>query len=147
MAATLKITCSLCSAAHETVVELPPGWSDITLDDDTGFCPTHAPVREFTANQCPGCVGGWGDCPLYQAFAFERYRHNQREMLRRAELKTIESGICPRRVGGTMRFTSEQIESIDLSDRAPIAAGLVLANAIREYWAKYPTCAPEHTPR
>lgn len=135
----ISVNCCLCEARYETEVEPPTGWDHRygAIDNEgDAFCPKHAPVAEFAASQCPGCVGGWGDCPMWQAFAYSHGRDITDD-----EFKKIESGVCPRRVNGTIGVRvgrKPTIEDLDLSDRATAAAGVAFAQAIREYCAKYP---------
>ena len=140
MAITLTISCCLCDDAHTQAVELREGWRMLYdgIDAENCFCPRHAAVLAFTEAQCPGCVGGWGDCPLWQAFAFTHSRD-----INDADLAAIESGICPRRLNGTMQFDARQpergITALDLSNPASPESGAALAQAIREYIARYPS--------
>ncbi len=132
----LTVDCCLCSAKHETVVALPEGWAHRygRVDDTSdGFCPDHAKIAEFATAQCTGCVGGWGDCPLWTSFA---YTH-PREPITEEDLSVIEKGKCPRRVGGTMVFQAGQMEEINLSVVADNEAGLILAAAIRAYIERF----------
>lgn len=133
----ITLTCCLCSARTDVEAETPDGWelrySDI--DEDKCFCPKHVAVAEFARSQCPGCISGWGnDCPLFRAFAYSGSRN-----LAAGDFAKIEGGICPKRVNGTISFSHGRgIEDVDLSDRAPAPSGVVLSQAIRDYWVAYP---------
>lgn len=134
--AKLTISCAFCSEAHTVELDMPAGWKlrYDGIDEETAFCPKHSPVAEFAASQCPGCVGGWGDCSLWQGFAFGHSRD-----LTEKDFAALESGICPRRTNGTISFDakSRAISEVNLSERAPVESGKALAAAIREYWRIY----------
>ena len=136
--AKLTINCCLCSEEHEQEITLPEGWAlrYDWIDEGDGFCPNHAVIADFADAQCPGCVGGWRDCPLWSAFAYSSLD------LSAHDFEALELGICPKRVNGTMgvHYTpgqTPQIEDINLSDRAPEVAGKALAQAIRDYSERY----------
>lgn len=134
----MKITiyCCLCNDKHESEIKLRAGWAhqyDGIDDDRSGFCPKHAPVAAFANAQCPGCVGGWGDCPMWAAFAYSGHRRN----VGPADFEKIERGVCPRRVNGTIGVSAGKIEDLNISDRAPDAAGTAFAQAIKDYVARY----------
>lgn len=133
----LTINCCLCEAEHKSEIEMPEGWNHRygAIDDEqAGFCPKHSAVAAFAESQCPGCVGGWGDCPMWQAFA---YAGRQRTM-GVDDYVALERGICPRRVNGTIGVSAGQREDLDLSETAPVESGSAFAAAIRDYIAKYP---------
>lgn len=135
----VTISCCLCSNKHEQTFDMPSGWEhryDGIDDESAGFCPDHAKVSAFAESQCPGCVGGWGDCPMWEAFS-SSYRRD----IGPDDYKAIECGICPRRVNGTIGFNRGIIEKIDLSERAPVESGKAFADAIKAYCAKYPARA------
>ena len=136
----VTINCGLCEAAHKTAITLPDGWAHRYdgIDDETkGFCPKHAAVAEFAEAQCAGCVGGWTDCDLWRDFAY-----NHRRNLTEADFAKLEQGVCPRRTNGSLMVEcgpkGAVIKDIYLSEVAPSEAGKVLAQAIRECWARYP---------
>lgn len=134
----MKITVSCCLCSDQFTVETvdPDGWKlryDGT-DIENGFCPKHAAIAEFADSQCPGCIGGWMDCSLWSAFA---YSGRQRDISDK-DFSILKSGLCPRRVNGTMTIGSGGIESLDLSERASVASGEALAQAIKDYCAEYP---------
>jgi hypothetical protein len=118
-------------------VIVPEGWvvGEYVEIDQEGFCPAHAGVAAFEADQCPGCVGGWGDCGMWEAFT-NRYRRT----VTPADYASLESGVCPRRVNGTMVVNNvpgkRTIESIDLSAPA-VEGGRAFAQAIREYIVEF----------
>lgn len=139
MGTDLKVTvsCGFCTASHDATVSLPDGWETRYggADVEDGFCPQHAAVLPFAENQCPGCVSGWGDCPMWHAFGSSSSR-----TITNTDLATIESGVCPRRVNGTMSFSPRAgFQDINLSERAPPGSGKAFADAIREYIARYPS--------
>ncbi len=132
----VTIGCCLCSKEHKQEFALPDGWAhrfDAVDDENGGFCPDHAKVAAFAESQCPGCVGGWGDCPMWQAFAYTPGR-----TICDVDYFSLERGICPRRVNGTVGFNKGRMEHLDLSDRAPIDSGEAFAQAIRDYCTRYP---------
>ena len=132
----VKIDCCLCRNEHTTSVELPAGWTHKNdgIDDGAAFCPDHAAVAPFADSQCPGCVGGWMDCGLWTSFAYSGRRD-----LTEADFATMRTGVCPRRVNGTLSFSrSEGMKPIDLSNRAPAESGIALEVAIKAYMARYP---------
>jgi hypothetical protein len=134
MTLRIAISCCLCDQEFKAECEPPPGWEYeyAEVGNDKGFCPKHAAVLDFVNSQCPGCVGGWMDCPLWQAFA---YTHSQD--IDAEDFAKIETGICPRRVNGTMSVGARGIEDLDLSERAPVESGIALAQAIRDYCERY----------
>lgn len=131
----IELSCCFCSAGYSVEFTPPRGWADkldFEIDvDERCFCPDHADAAEFLDAQCPGCVGGWGDCPLYRAFAFQRLTLTTDEFAR------IEDGFCPRRVNGTSMIQSGTIESLDLSDQASEESGRAMARAIKDYCNEY----------
>lgn len=104
------------------------------IEHEHALCPKHAAVAPFAKAQCPGCVGGWGDCPLWTAFA---YSGRQRDICE-TDFADLERGVCPRRVNGTLMASRGRVESINLSEPAGAVAGKALADAIREYIREYP---------
>ena len=134
---TVSVSCGLCSEKHEVKIAMPEGWAHRYggVDDERdGFCPRHAKVAEFAESQCPGCVSGWGDCPLWSAFAYEG-----RRSLTEADFATIRAGHCPKRINGTVTFSpAVGMSTLDLSKRAPPEAGAALEQAVRDYWIAYP---------
>lgn len=136
MEAKMTVHCCLCSKKTHAPFEIPDEWA-LTRDEfdieQDGFCPDHAAVAEFESSQCSGCVGGWGDCDMWRAFAFSGSRS-----ITDRDLSSIERGICPRRTNGTFSFSrGTGIEDIDLSTRAN-EGGRAFADAIREYIVRYP---------
>ena len=131
----VEVNCCLCSADTKHTITLPPGWALKYggLDAENGFCPKHSIIKQFSDSQCPGCVGGWGDCSLWNAFAYNARGRNLNE----ADFASLAKGICPKRVNGTIGIRNGRREDLDLSDRAPPEAGAALAQAIRDYWETY----------
>lgn len=135
----IEIDCCLCPQKHIAKIDLPEGWAHRydEVNDEQGFCPKHASISAFATHQCPGCVGGWGDCDLWSNFAYAGRRN-----LGPKDFEKLEAGICPRRTNGTIGVTMgggrlSKIEDINLSDRAPAESGKALAQAIRDYWKRY----------
>lgn len=134
-----KVTVSCCFCATKTAhfIEMPVGWAlryhDIEAGETDGFCPDHAPVAKFAESQCPGCVGGWGDCGLWRAFAY-----SGRRTLTEDDFAQIGRGICPKRVNGTIGMSRAGMHDIDLSAHAKTDIGVALVSAIREYLVTYP---------
>lgn len=133
----ISIGCRLCQTSAEIEVETPVGWADTEIVDVDALCPAHAAIQPFIESQCPGCVGGWGDCDLWRDFAYSGRRN-----LGERDFAEMHMGGCPRRTNGTMTVNmtarGAHIETLDLSEMAPAAAGMALAQAIRDYWERYP---------
>jgi len=129
----LYLSCSLCSEMHESEVQIPDGWNmNGGIDKEGCFCPKHSLIqKEWVSNQCPGCVGSWGDCPLFEAFAYKKLDLSDHEMM------TIEYGVCPRRVNGTWGVESSSVRKMDLSERGTTESGELLAQAIIDYGEEY----------
>ena len=131
----ITLYCSLCERKHDTTFMVPAGWDiDVGIDAEKGFCPDHSIVKVFSDSQCPGCVGGWGECGLFKAFAFSRNDLTPYDHMK------LRAGYCPKRTNGTFSMTAgrERIEDIDLSEQAPNAAGAALSDAIKAYVKRYP---------
>lgn len=139
----VSLHCGLCGESHEQKIPMPEGWDSHyrSVSDEAAFCPTHAPVAAFADSQCPGCVGGWGDCPLWQSFAYHKCD------LTADDFRTLETGVCPKRVNGTMMFSGGTKTDIDLRDPPIAEAGKALATAIRAYALKYHKQEITHGPR
>jgi len=133
----IEISCCLCGNSHKTEIQLPDGWCSryggATAED--GFCPEHSIIADWADSQCPGCVGGWGDCELWQSFAYQ-YRKN----LSSEDFAKIRSGICPKRTNGSFGFSTKtgRLEEFDLSENGTVESGVSLEKAIKNYWEKYP---------
>jgi len=133
---TVTVSCCLCSNDHKVVLDLPAGWGSRygAVDDEQGFCPEHSQVAGFSDEQCPGCVGGWGDCDLWSSFAYS----HPREPITAAEISAIRTGLCPRRTNGTFTFSRETgMVSEDLSKQSESEAGAAFADGIIAYLEKY----------
>lgn len=129
----VEISCCLCSNKHTTEIEAPDGWRVHygSVSSEHGFCPEHSKIEEFTEN-CSGCVGGWVNCNLWRAFAYQDFK------LTDSDFAIIRSGKCPKRTNGTMFFSREKgIEYVDISSPASNEAGDALAKAILAYHEKY----------
>ena len=133
----VRLHCGLCGEEHTQEIPMPEGWASRyeSVSDETAFCPKHAIVAKFADSQCPGCVGGWGDCPLWQSFAYSKLK------LTSEDFRTLEAGICPKRVNGTMMSNVSRegatCEQIDLRGPHVDEAGKALVHAIREYVVKF----------
>ena len=142
----VTVFCALCDDKHVAKITLPDDWcgAHSGVDDEHGLCPKHQAVAAFKDSQCPGCVGGWGDCGLFDAFAFSgRIKPRGAVPLSELDFKRLKRGVCPRRTNGTLevhRFPNGDvsIESLDLSARET-SGGKALAKAINEYIEKYKT--------
>lgn len=140
----VTIYCSLCDAKHTAEIELPSAWHGAYdgIDDEHGLCPKHQAVQAFKDSQCPGCVGGWGDCGLFDSFAFSgRTKPRGATALSELDFKRLRRGVCPRRVNGTMSVHSfpngnVTVEDVNLST-VEVDGGRALAKAINEYIEKY----------
>ena len=126
----ITINCCMCQEKHTQEIELPTGWNLHygEVDEENGFCPTHAPIAEWAESQCPGCVGGWKDCALWQDFAY------QKRGLTCADLDTIRAGSCPRRTNGSFMINGAGVHEADISTVANTESGEAFAQAILEYW-------------
>ena len=136
----VSLYCGLCSTKHEQKIPMPAGWDSRyqSVSDEHAFCPAHAKIADFADSQCPGCVGGWGDCSMWKSFAYRTLE------LTAGDFKTLERGICPKRTNGTMMFSRESgMKDIDLRDPPSVEGGVALAQAIREYAKKYHEAAKE----
>lgn len=134
----LEVSCGFCPESHEVEIDLPDGWATryAGSSDETGFCPKHSPIAPFADSQCRGCVGGWGECGLWQSFAY-----SDRRTLSPGDLDFIRSGVCPKRVNGALVVDRRGVTDVDISNRATTESGEALAKAILEYWERYPECA------
>jgi hypothetical protein len=101
--------------------------------EEKGFCPKHLKVADFADAQCPGCVGGWGDCSLWEAFAYDN------PSITETQLESIRHGVCPFRTNGTFSFNSadREMKEMNISDTGAEESGDCLATAILEYIEKY----------
>lgn len=133
----------MCENSHKETVTIPDGWEtryDGT-DIENGFCPDHAIIAEFAADQCPGCVGGWGDCPLFDAFAYSTSGNSGAKYgtkpLSSDDHQSLRDGFCPRRVNGTFEAISGSgVKEINISEQAK-NGGEALSVAIQAYVEKY----------
>jgi hypothetical protein len=133
---TVTISCGFCPTSHEQTIVVPDGWATrySGTDVENGFCPAHSAAEPFVDAQCPGCVAGWGECPLWDGFAFDERKLTQEDMAQ------VERGVCPKRINGTLMVRNPGgVESINLSEQAPTEAGVAMAGAIKDYWANYPS--------
>ena len=134
----VKVYCCMCENTFETEVDMPKGWAhqyDAMEEEENGFCPKHSLIATgFCDQQCVGCVGGWGDCDLWRAFAYTSSRS-----ITEKDLMVIKTGHCPYRVGGTIAVGPFGVRKIDISERGETAAGKLLAKSIRDYIKAYPS--------
>ena len=137
----IVLHCDLCSK-QKTLRVRSNRWKvrhDVIELEGKAFCPDHAAVMPFFAAQCPGCVAGWPDCPLHEAFA---YRHGRAPKLSEQERAYMLAGGCPRRVNGT--FSADlaegvRIASLNVSDPAPKESAAALLAAIDAYVKEFRT--------
>lgn len=133
----LNVSCCLCPEKHTVEVKLPDKWCSRYdgTQDENGFCPKHSEIADFAQSQCPGCVGSWGDCPLWESFAYTHKRS-----ITPVDLNHIANGICPKRINGTScyKFGEGNHEQLNLSKPAPGFSGMAFAKAIRVYCSDYP---------
>lgn len=130
MKAKIAVGCCLCSNTLKTEIELPENWGMRydSIDVENGFCPDHIKVRDFAEAQCPGCVGGWGDCSLWEDIDYSGSKKITAE-----ELLLIRKGECPRRTNGTRMFDcrTKEFSKIDLSKKADSESGIEFEKAIK----------------
>lgn len=134
MTYTLNLSCPLCPASTKIKVDIPAGWDSRYdgIDDETAFCPKHAPIKDFAESQCPGCVSSWGDCPMWATFAFSR------NFMLPSDFDALRSGRCPRRINGTVGVSvGDGVHDLDVRGPPVAAAGSAFADAIIEYIARY----------
>jgi hypothetical protein len=130
----IKLEASCCMCAQTTKVDVPlsEGWRIRynIIYEEAAFCPQHSLIESFLEEQCPGCMCGWPQCPMFEAFAY-----SGQETVTDADYETLERGICPRRANGTMTLdplANGRAENVDLSSPA-VEGGVALASAIRQY--------------
>lgn len=132
----VEVSCSFCGESASVQVVLD-GWRVRygSISDENAFCPKHAQVEDFFQDQCPGCVAGWPDCPLYRAFAYSRNRD-----MSEADFAALRRGVCPKRVNGSFTVTNGggkvSVEDVNISDVSQ--SGAAIESAIRDYIATYP---------
>ncbi len=112
--------CSFCDSKETVSVPTSFVTRYGSQDVEDAMCPEHSGASAFLDDQCPGCVGGWGDCGMFSAIGNEAVSAD--------DLATIRSGRCPHRVNGTMSFGPGGMEKIDLSERSN--AGDAFADAV-----------------
>ncbi len=118
---THKITYHCAFCARSETVSAPTAFKSYCDGDvEDAACPDHAGAMKFLADQCPGCVSGWGSCALFMAIGNGKVGEDQ--------LSEIRAGRCPSRVNGTMIVGAGEVREIDLSKRS--AAGQVFAVAV-----------------
>lgn len=128
----LKLKCAVCAAVLDVEVD-SRGWAfrygSINLGEGQAFCPKHTPTETFLESQCPGCVGGWPECRLYDAVSGA-------DAVSPDVVLRIAEGFCPFRTNGSFsvnlqRGSSAEIKRIDLSERAPTEAARLFAETLR----------------
>ncbi len=117
----IEYHCSFCTR-REKVIAPTEFVTRYGHDIEDAACPDHAGAMKFLDDQCPGCVGGWGDCGMYTAVG--------NQSVTDAEMATIREGRCPYRVNGTSSFSSSGFQSIDLSEKS--GAGAAFAAAVAD---------------
>jgi hypothetical protein len=129
----VSLFCGLCGERHEQKIPMPAGWDSPyrSVSDEHALCPKHRPVKAFIDSQCPGCVGGWGDCDLWRGFAYRKLE------LSAGDMRALQVGICPKRTNGTFSVSDGKVEQLDLRDGPAVEGGKSLLVAIQEYSAKY----------
>lgn len=130
----VNLHCTFCQESMTTKVSAD-GWQVRygAIEDEDALCPAHAKVEDFFKDQCPGCVAGWPECPLYRSFANSRSRD-----ISENELLVIRSGVCPRRVNGSFMVQASPFKITDVNISSVSEHGAALEQAIRGYIAKYP---------
>ncbi len=117
----IEYWCSFCDR-REKVVAPTEFATRYGHDVEDAACPDHADAMQFLDDQCPGCVGGWGDCGMYKAIGDRSVSG--------ADIAMILGGHCPYRVNGTASFSSSGFQSIDLSEKT--SAGAAFAAAVAD---------------
>jgi len=131
------LQCDICLDTCDVNIEIPYKWGGFdghNVGDNGGFCPKHAEIEEFT-HQCSGCVGSWGDCPLWRAAFADPVK---RTLLTSADLKTIRSGVCPKRVDGMIYIAPNSTKNVVVktASRSSKRSGIALEKAIKDYWKR-----------
>lgn len=89
----VRITCCMCDeeTTHYTNRMLPNDWEHTTsvITDSNAWCPEHKRIKEFADSQCPGCIGEWKNCFLWDAITRD---------IGGSDLSAIRNGYCPRRL-------------------------------------------------
>lgn len=133
--AKIRLNCVICPNDLEIKInskdwEVP---ETVDVEDHYILCPEHKEIMGFIGTQCPGCVGGFGDCNLFRSFIC----YGRDVTITDSKLEKIEEGYCPYRTNGTMIFGLEGLKKVNLSEQAPKEAGEALAEAIKEYIKRY----------
>lgn len=136
----VEVGCSMCSRKCKVETTVPEDFVEahgFQIDAYTVYtlCPDHAHLVDWVQNQCDGCVGGFGDCDLFSAFAYS----SGPIQLSENDFSSIKCGICPKRTNGSMTFDSRTgaIGYPDFSKQATNEAGVKLANDILTYRKNY----------
>jgi len=109
MSQEIEYWCAFCDKREK--VEAPTTFrTHYGHDVEDAACPDHAGAMEFLGDQCPGCVGGWGDCQMFTLVGNRSVSPD--------DLTTIRSGICPHRVNGTSSFGPGGFTAINLSKKS-----------------------------
>ena len=117
----IKISCCLCNKTTTNQMDFPTGWKiayENGIEEDLGFCPTHAPVELWREENCSDCSECWGSCSLWKAFAYRN------KTMKNEDYKTVEEGFCPKKKKKEILLV--KILSIQ-------RAGYILAKAIKQY--------------
>lgn len=127
----ITIRCSGVCCGKEIEVPVPEGWYGAGEVSDGVYCDECVVEMGFFDAACAGCVSGFPDCGLGKSFMYSRW------LILESDLETIRKGRCPCRVNGTMLFNNGVLERLDISEQAPSASGIAVANAIVKYHEKY----------
>lgn len=126
MSQTITYYCAFCDAKE--TVEAPTTLSTYCGGDVVdALCPDHVDALGFLRDQCPGCVSGWGMCPMYMAIAHGRVSDD--------EIAAIRGGRCPHRVNGSFVVSVER--GVAEEDMSVLSThGEAMIRAIRDAEAK-----------
>ncbi len=127
------LSCCLCSESKKVQVQIPEAYGNVSLFDEKCLCEKHSPLEEWINKQCKGCVAGWADCSLWDDF---QYKQNK---LTKQDMNSIQQGICPRRVNGSISVYNNKTEGIkieELDDSNKSEVGVLFYNVIMEFREK-----------
>jgi hypothetical protein len=124
----ITLYCMLCEERIEIPIEVGEWdiYSGLELEDKC-LCPDHCKIAKFR-DQCLGCVGGWGDCELWNII----FGYSFGKFLTEDDFQQIKNGICPKRTNGTFEFNAGKVNRIDLSKAVLSEVGILFEKAIRE---------------
>ena len=139
---SVTIHCDGIDCNAEFTIPLPDGWDgeiEAGMDGTNVFCPNPdcQLQKAFFDAVCPGCVAGFPECGLGHAFYYCRGSKG----LTPAQRVTIEQGVCPFRVNGTLMMDTKSgsldLEDIYISTRAPVEAAHAVLRAVDAVMAAY----------